>query len=175
MRPEIKKRLYVFAITVFLISGCASARHAVPLESLSSARVFGMQDIRALSGCPSDSFKKDFASLLGQEKEAASNPGAGREYAVLVISGGGSNGAYGAGLLCGWSQAGTRPVFKIVTGISTGAIIAPIAFLGSGYDDRLKEFYTRYSARDIARIRFPFNNSFASSRPLERLIERHFD
>jgi len=78
-------------------------------------------------------------------------------------------------LLNGWSEAGTRPVFKVVTGISTGAMIAPFAFLGSRYDDKLKEFYTKYSTKDIARIRIPFINSFANTRPLERIIERYFD
>ncbi|HOW35194.1 MAG TPA: patatin-like phospholipase family protein [Candidatus Omnitrophota bacterium] len=137
-----------------------------------------MQDIRAFSGSPSDPFKKDFIRLLEQEeKESPSffNFKTSRAYSMLAISGGAANGAYGAGLLSGWSQSGTRPVFKVVTGISTGAIIAPFAFLGSKYDDRLKEFYTRYSTKDIVRIRVPVINSFASTRPLERLIERYFD
>jgi hypothetical protein len=53
---------------------------------------------------------------------------------LLAISGGSDNGAFGAGLLVGWTKSGTRPSFKLVTGISTGALIAPFAFLGSAYD-----------------------------------------
>jgi predicted acylesterase/phospholipase RssA len=61
-----------------------------------------------------------------------------REHNYLVISGGGANGAYGAGVLKAWSELGTRPEFTIVTGISTGALSAPFAFLGSNYDDKLE-------------------------------------
>ncbi len=142
-----------------------------------------MQDIRAFSGIPSDSFQKDFLKLLEQEEK--DSPSfldfkASKTYRMLAISGGAANGAYGAGLLSGWSQSGKRPVFKVVTGISTGAIIAPFAFLGSSYDCKLKEFYTKYSTKDVARIRFPrigilFSNSIACTRPLEHLIEHYFD
>jgi predicted acylesterase/phospholipase RssA len=68
---------------------------------------------------------------------------------VLALSGGGANGAFGAGLLRGWSESGTRPVFKLVTGIGAGALIAPFAFLGSGYDTTLEEFYTTITTKDI--------------------------
>ncbi|MFA5362407.1 MAG: patatin-like phospholipase family protein [Candidatus Omnitrophota bacterium] len=175
---KTRRRLYLFGIIVLFMSGCASARHAVPADLLGSASIFGMRDIRAFSGAPSDCFKNDFVKLL--EQEAKDNPSflnfiTGRVYPVLAISGGAANGAYGAGLLNGWSKSGTRPAFKVVTGISTGAVIAPFAFLGSGYDDKLKEFYTKYSTKDILRIRIPFVNSLASTRSLERHIERYFN
>jgi len=115
------------------------------------------------------------ALKLKKDNPSFFNFKADKIYSMLAISGGAAEGAYGAGLLSGWMESGTRPVFKVVTGISTGAIIASIAFLGSKYDDRLKEFYTKYSTRDIVRIRIPVINSFASMRPLERLIERYFD
>lgn len=75
--------------------------------------------------------------------ELAANPqrrSAGFTY--LALSGGGGDGAYGAGILNGWTAAGTRPDFTLVSGVSTGALIAPFAFLGSGYDSYLTEFYT---------------------------------
>ncbi len=172
----MRKQLY-WLIILFFVSGCASVRHAVPPDLLNSVRIYGMHDIRAFSGNPSDSFKKDFIKLLEQEEKGSSSFlsfKTNRTYYLLAISGGSNNGAYGAGLLNGWSQSGTRPVFKVVTGISTGAITAPFAFLGSEYDDKLKELYTKYSTKDIVRIH-PSNNSFASSKPLERLIERYFD
>jgi len=165
------KAFYLLIILAFALSGCASVRHAIPPDLLSSARVFGMQDIRAFSGIPSDSFKKDFVKLLEEED----NFETGRTYYMLAISEGGDYGAYGAGLLCGWTESGTRPVFKVVTGVSTGALMAPFAFLGSKYDAKLKEIYTKYSTKDIVRIRLPFINSFTSTLPLERLIERYFD
>ncbi len=72
-----------------------------------------------------------------------------REYAMLVLSGGGSAGAFGAGFLSGWSKAGTRPDFKIVTGVSTGSLQATFAFLGSDYDDELTEQFTKYDTKHI--------------------------
>lgn len=174
----MEKRLYWFIIFIFFVSGCASVRHAIPPNLLSSAQVFGMQDIRAFSGSPSDAFKRDFVELLEQERKKEKSFfdfNDSQTFYTLAISGGGADGAYGAGLLSGWTESGTRPVFKIVTGISTGAIIAPFAFLGSKYDGRLKEFYTKYSTKDIVRRRIPIINSFASVRPLKRLIEQYFD
>ncbi len=179
----IPKRFAWLILIIFVISGCASVRHAIPPDLLSSARVYGMQDIRAFSGSPSDSFKRDFVKLLEQESKGEGSFfdfNSKQTFYMLAISGGAAEGAYGAGLLSGWSESGTRPVFKVVTGISTGAIIAPFAFLGSKYDDRLREFYTKYSTKNIVRIRFPligilFSNYIASTVPLERLIEHYFD
>ena len=70
-------------------------------------------------------------------------------YAHLALSGGGASGAFGAGFLNGWSSTGDRPVFKIVTGVSTGALMAPFAFLGPEYDNALREFYTTTRTLDI--------------------------
>ena len=62
-----------------------------------------------------------------------------RSHNYLVISSGGVDGAFGAGLLVGWTAAGTRPEFQVVTGVSAGAMIAPFAFLGPAYDASLRE------------------------------------
>lgn len=103
----------------------------------------------------------------------ASRDGTG---AVLALSGGGANGAFGAGVLVGWSETGTRPQFDIVTGISTGALAAPFAFLGSGWDDELREAYTGggadglLSARALAGLMGP---SLFSAAPLRRLVDRN--
>ncbi|MBW9091906.1 patatin-like phospholipase family protein [Rhizobium wenxiniae] len=67
----------------------------------------------------------------------------------LAISGGGGNGAFAAGYLKGWSNRGDRPDFEVVTGVSTGALAAPFAFLGEDYDRQLEEIYTRYGDGDI--------------------------
>ena len=73
----------------------------------------------------------------------------GKRHAYLALSGGGENGAYGAGLLTGWTASGKRPEFTMVTGISTGSLIAPFAFLGSAYDQQLTDIYTKYSTDDL--------------------------
>ena len=92
-------------------------------------------------------------TLLARAKSEVLADAAGRAGAinVLAISGGGSNGAYGAGLLTGWSDRGTRPEFTVVTGASAGALIAPFAFLGSAYDPCLKSCSPKGSARSCSR------------------------
>jgi len=70
---------------------------------------------------------------------------------VLALSGGGPNGAFGAGVLAGWSETGRRPEFEVVTGVSAGALIAPFAFLGPEFDDTLKEIWTTYETKQLIR------------------------
>ena len=89
----------------------------------------------------------------------------------LSLSTGGEDGAFGAGLLGGWSKAGTRPEFSLVTGVSTGALIAPYAFLGSRYDDQLRDAYTTISAIDIFEVGGK-GESFLDTWPLYSLIEK---
>jgi predicted acylesterase/phospholipase RssA len=69
--------------------------------------------------------------------------------AMLALSGGGANGAFGAGVMVGWSQSGERPQFDIVTGVSTGALTAPFAFLGAQWDDALQAVYTEGQTRHV--------------------------
>jgi predicted patatin/cPLA2 family phospholipase len=94
---------------------------------------------------------------------------------ILVLSGGGSHGAFTAGVLNGWTRTNHRPDFDVVTGVSTGALIAPIAFLGSEYDFELRKFYTEVWQRDIFTIRswytIPFRDAVATSAPLRRTVE----
>ena len=95
---------------------------------------------------------------------------------VLALSGGGEDGAFGAGVLVGWTEAGTRPDFDVVTGVSTGALMAPFAFLGPGYDDELRRIYTSYEQSDLLEysgLSGVLGASLASSAPMRALIERH--
>jgi predicted acylesterase/phospholipase RssA len=86
------------------------------------------------------------------------------------------NGAFAAGLLKGWTESGTRPQFDVVTGISTGALIAPFAFLGSEYDADLERAYTSLKADQIYRLRFllsvPWSDALADSEPLRQRIKK---
>jgi predicted acylesterase/phospholipase RssA len=98
----------------------------------------------------------------------------------LAISGGGDDGAFGSGILAGWSAAGTRPEFKVVTGVSTGALIAPFAFLGPRYDGQLRKLYTGVSRGDIYRPRniisaFFFGDALADTAPLSGLMAQIVD
>jgi predicted patatin/cPLA2 family phospholipase len=93
---------------------------------------------------------------------------------ALTISGGGSNGAFGAGLLVGWSRSGRRPDFDIVTGISTGAMIAPMAFLGQAYDPLLETVFTTISGKDVFEkkgiLAIIGSESIGSNEPLRLMI-----
>src|SRR5262249_28531467 len=81
------------------------------------------------------------------------------------------------GFLNGWTRAGTRPEFKLVTGVSTGALIAPFAFLGPAYDEHLKAIYTGVSQKDVAAKRFFssvfFQDALADTAPLWQLLKAH--
>ena len=96
------------------------------------------------------SFQEAEASLeAAADRLALPRPAlSGDEFNMLAISGGAAGGAYGAGVLVGLSEAGRRPRFSIVTGVSTGALLAPFAFLGSDWDSRLTDAYTGGHAGD---------------------------
>ena len=97
---------------------------------------------------------------------------------VLAISGGGKYGAFSAGYLNGWAQRGDRPRFDVVTGISTGSLMAPLAFLDADQaNDALQEIYTTVTSKDVYSRRMwvsiPFSKSLLDAGPLEKLIEKH--
>ena len=97
----------------------------------------------------------------------------------LAVSGGGDNGAFGAGLMNGWTETGTRPEFKLVTGVSTGALIAPFAFLGPDYDSALREVYTTMTPEKVFRMRgisaAVFDDAMADTSPLAEVIATYAD
>ncbi|MHC5062796.1 MAG: patatin-like phospholipase family protein [Planctomycetota bacterium] len=102
-----------------------------------------------------------------------------REYFMLALSGGGSAGAFGAGFLNGWSKAGTRPDFKVVTGVSTGSLQSTFAFLGPEYDDELTEVFQDYDTEHIYTGRGPLRALLGASAwesaPLKHLIDQYID
>ena len=97
---------------------------------------------------------------------------------MLALSGGGARGAFGAGLLAGWTQSGTRPRFAAVTGVSSGALMGTFAFLGPAYDSELERFYTKTTDADIFAdrgITGLLRDAVKDSTPLKQLIERTMD
>jgi predicted acylesterase/phospholipase RssA len=96
---------------------------------------------------------------------------------LLAISGGGDAGAFTVGILSGWTARGDRPEFRVVTGVSTGALIAPFAFLGPNYDDVLRTVATTASPKNIVRKRNSLvgltRDGMGSSEPLAKLVERY--
>ena len=173
------RRAVCLAMLVLTI-GCASTarKPAVPFELSTQATVAGFPaGIRYFPRDATDvkEFERDFLRSNEIEK-AYSKVDSLPPNAYLAISGGGDNGAFGAGLLNGWSRAGTRPVFKLVTGVSTGALIAPFAFLGPAYDERLKALYTGISFDDVAKERWIlsaiYSDAMADNAPLQRLVKK---
>ena len=106
-------------------------------------------------------------------------PGAapGRDVNVLALSGGGAGGAFAAGLLDGWTRRGDRPSFDVVTGVSTGALIAPFAFLGSAYDGVLAKLYTGDGAGGVAEpaniVAIATGDGLLDPGPLRRMVEAY--
>ena len=95
----------------------------------------------------------------------------------LALSGGGADGAYGVGVLSGWTAARTRPTFSVVSGVSTGGLIAPFAFLGSQYDDTLREVYTSGIAESLLNdpsiMRVLFGSGLFGNTRLRELVARY--
>ena len=165
------------------LTGCGTLpRNAVPPELVAQAALPHMPDVRAWAGQPSPAMERDLAASFDQEvpEEFPKAPDGVVHYAHLALSGGGPNGAFGAGFLNGWSTTGKRPVFKIVTGVSTGALMTPFAFLGPSYDEALRQFYTTTASRNIFRRlsiipQLLAGESLVDSGPLAALIEQHLD
>jgi hypothetical protein len=173
----------IACIAMLILSGCATApREPVPPHLTATAVVPGMPGVRAESGRRSAAMEEDFLRSLQDESPADFPVGANGEtrYPYLALSGGGAFGAFGAGFLHGWTATGQRPVFKIVTGVSTGALMAPFAFLGPRYDELLRRIYTTTTRDDIFTPRTALGallsrESLAENAPLAALIERNVD
>src|SRR5262245_30789207 len=132
--------------------GCAAAPERAPLppELIRSAAIPGIPGARYWGDASPELAMRAIDAQSDAELVATFEGIYGKPHVYLAISGGGANGAYGAGFLVGWTAAGTRPEFTIVTGVSTGALIAPFAFLGSDYDDDVEELYTTMRTKDVA-------------------------
>ena len=151
-----------------------------PPEGVSVSLPFGAVDIDAVAtGEVVSEIEQSLVESIEGEAPGAFDPdGDGvRSYQVLAISGGGSNGAFGSGFINGWTAAGTRPDFKVVTGVSTGSLQAVLAFLGPEYDPVLEEVYLLYTGDQIAVRRSPlaalFNDSTWDLSPLAETIRSY--
>jgi hypothetical protein len=144
---------------------------------MESAQVRNMHDVRAWGGEVSDHFQRDLVQSIHDEKglDYLDHDDGSRGYMALAISGGGANGAFGAGFINGWTEAGDRPVFKLVTGISAGSLIAPFAYLGAEYDQQLKEAFTTISDSNIFRVNLGQGDAMTDTAPLFELISRFVD
>ncbi len=175
MNYMVRRSCLLFAILVSL-SACTNVlRNPLPAEDYLQATFLERHDLRFWG----DTSNPNDQGLLGKGDPATLEKHYSgimhKPHHYLAISGGGANGAYGAGLLVGWTTTNTRPEFTMVTGISTGALTAPFAFLGSDYDDELKKVYTTLNTASIFKVRSFFSlwggDSLVDTSPLSRVIE----
>jgi predicted patatin/cPLA2 family phospholipase len=165
-----------------LVTGCASIDRApaVPLALASVAKPLDIPDARFYPDTDTEAMKALAHHVIERRKRyesRVSQKPINNDY--LAISGGGDDGAFGAGLLAGWTERGDRPDFGVVTGISTGALSAPFVFLGPEYDPQLKKVYTETEASDVF-IRRPVlaaftDDALADSAPLRNMIASYVD
>jgi hypothetical protein len=168
------------ALVLVLLAGTAgcTARHrcCAPPEL---SRASGL--VQLGPGDESSALDTDLIRSFANNARTANDPAAlpAKRSRVLALSGGGMYGAYSVGVLSGWTATGNRPEFDVVTGVSTGALIATYAFLGTEYDRTMVALYTSINSRDIYRKRVAaaaiLSDSAASSAPLKKLIDTQVD
>ena len=161
---------------VLLAGGCVTTqvREAITQDVALAATYPGYENIRYWGDEAPPDTEARLAARQAAWVQRADKP---KVLNLLAISGGGENGAFGAGLLNGWSEAGTRPEFEVVTGISTGALSAPFAFMGPAYDRQIKEVYTTTDASKVFKKKIVAGllggSSLTDSTPLQKTIERY--
>lgn len=162
------------ALTLVACSGLPE-RRPLPADLVDSATIPGIPDARGWADAP-PAYTPHLFELTSEELAERFPAVHGVPHNYLAISGGGPRGAFGAGLLCGWTERGDRPEFQYVTGVSTGALIAPFAFLGPEHDHVLEEIYTQFSTEDLVKERGIFDIAFGDAaldtQPLVDQIER---
>ncbi|MBV9876156.1 MAG: patatin-like phospholipase family protein [Verrucomicrobia bacterium] len=169
-RTRYAMNLSVLFLMSAVVSAQAEQRTPYTEAELEKAVPMGIPGVRAWGDAPLSVLKTQMANLGPLLT--------GQPISMLALSGGGEHGAFGAGLLSGWSESGHRPTFDIVTGVSTGALMSPFAFLGSKYDDRLKALYTQMTFHSVFSGN-PFLGLFGqglySTAPLQRVVASQVD
>ena len=184
MRAGFALRAAAACLLLVFLAGCASIARlpAPPPERVTNIDVLGVPDSRFWADGDPAPIVAYYERVL-RRRLGAPSPGRGGRVApghFLALSGGADDGAFGAGVLVGWTETGQRPEFDLVTGISAGALIAPFAFLGPAYDPQLRSLFTEITQNDVVQIgqlalAVLFREAVADTTPLARLIERHAD
>ena len=140
LRPQILQKLAGIFLLCGAIAACATPRAQFTAAQAEKAQPLGFPGVRAFADSP-----------VAKLAAAPGKVEAQKEFVFLALSGGGADGALGAGILNGWTATGHRPEFTVVSGASTGALMAPFAFLGPAYDDVIKEIYTGGHAEQLVK------------------------
>ncbi|AGW14682.1 patatin-like phospholipase family protein [Megalodesulfovibrio gigas] len=183
--------LGIVSLLCLACAACGSLRVRPPIPgqdtnplTLSQTRVMatrndaGIAGVRGWGDVLSPDLQHSLAESTQQYRDRLQKEGQPMPQAfdIMALSGGGPDGAFGAGVLCGWTDTGTRPEFRIVTGVSTGALSAPFVFLGSKYDAELRELYTTLKTKDILFLkgiyRIIFGDSVTDNTPLLRILQQ---
>ncbi len=165
--PHCIYSIGLLSIGLLTLQGCAQTAIREPTSSQAEAP----NAIRTLG--PDQRFSTlSSQSVAGRVRAQR----AGQPVNILALSGGGADGAFGAGALVGLTRSASRPQFSVVTGVSAGALIAPYAFLGPDWDDELVEVYTSGRAEHLLKSRglgALFGSSLYSGTPLKELVDRY--
>jgi predicted acylesterase/phospholipase RssA len=167
MRSSV--RFLAMAACALALASCASVAR-IPYTQQ-------QQSTAAIPGIPKARLWADDPIAIATARRSVSGV-ALKQPTVLALSGGGANGAFGAGLLSGWSARGTRPQFTFVTGASSGALIAPFAFLGANYDETLRSVFASGEMANLLQtdgLAGFFGTGIFKTAPLRELIARHVD
>ena len=176
-------QLLFLLLIVLACQGCSTTiiRNPVPEDLTSQVTVLDKDDLRFIPFEINEEFIVPYTLTMMQQQTDSKllyeDNGNTKPSYILALSGGGEGGAFGAGILNGWTTTGMRPEFTVVTGISTGALIAPFAFLGSDYDWVLKELYTETTAKQLIKKNGIFSifrlDALFDTEPLRKLIAEY--
>ncbi|WP_425352214.1 patatin-like phospholipase family protein [Agrobacterium bohemicum] len=167
IRPTMRSLIILLFATLVLFSCTHTPERAFDAREADNASIAGYGEIRAYRYSSRNEALARHGDWMVNTQSDEKN--------ILMISGGGGGGAFGVGVLAGWTATNTRPPFDVVTGVSTGALIAPYAFLGSAYDQTLVHLFTSGVARELVAINGPFGvfgSSLLKPEPLKKHVER---
>lgn len=171
------KTLLLLLIFPLFLLGCSTIRPPALPETHTQKLPWGAIDLDIKSNAEY-SIKNSLGSAIKQKAVRYSKSEQSVPFDILTLSGGGSRGAFGTGLIIGWSDSGAMPEFDIITGVSTGAIMAPFIFVGGDELDRLKYFYTEMYTEDVFKIawyRFFGGGYLMNAEPLKEKFRKTFD
>src|SRR5262245_56544995 len=180
-RLSLRARAWFAAFFVLAAAGCASPERlpAVPPADMLRAMPLGLANARFYPEEQPVELLTEFEHAIQRQRHVLGlGPDAQLPAAeLLALSGGGGEGAFGSGVLVGWTAAGDRPEFEVVTGVSTGALLAPCAFRGPDYDRELRAVFTTISTEDIyierGTIDAITNDALADTTPLWNVISKY--
>jgi predicted acylesterase/phospholipase RssA len=173
-------RFCALIAVALLAAACTTEVAHSPLtaKQFRNVELRGVYPFRIWGDEAPENIEKLMAARIEQTRERYADREGGPAQRLLALSGGGANGAFGAGLLSGWTETGTRPDFDIVTGVSTGAILAPFAFLGPGYDRQLVDIYRTGSQEKVFKpnplLKVALGSAALDTTPLKKQIDQYF-